>query len=577
MTKKQKTLLFIVLFLAISFRFWLIWQMPGGLFPDEAANGLDINSMQVGQLQPFYERGNGREALFFYMLWGSVEIFGKGPWQHHIVSALVGVLAVLTCFLLTKKLFLPHNYETLTDQEKEVKSKKGFEIAIVSAFLMAVSSWHVTLSRTAFRANLIPLFSSLTLFLLLVSYHSNSLKNKLLFSFLTGASFALGFYTYIAYRIMIPIVLTIVIWPLIAQIRFGEFWKTLFSYKKQICLFFIAFLIFIYPLAHYFYTHPGSFVGRSGQVSIFNQELYGELGIKEKFASPPPLDAVLKAAGIVAKKSFEAYFVNGDLNWRHNVSGQAFLSEIVSPFFAIGLLFSIFYAIGYLIFPNKNKDWWKFFLLVISFFGMLIPVVATAEGIPHGLRSIGTIPFVFIISAWGVVKFKDFLVNFYRNHSSYNSELGKTLVTFSFKVLVVCFFSAIVLQTYSLYFVYAYNDANNFFYFRSDLTEVSSYLKNRCAKNNTFLVLDKFSVQTTDYLTSDEKGNFDSPCNVPYKQVDPEDSWKLTNINSEDEIIFTQSSIFDTKKFKDYHPSSYMTKELKNKFGEVIMQVYKIK
>ena len=62
--------------LAISFRFYQIAAMPGGLFPDEAANGLDINSMQQGDLQPFYERGNGREALFFYMLWGSVEAFG---------------------------------------------------------------------------------------------------------------------------------------------------------------------------------------------------------------------------------------------------------------------------------------------------------------------------------------------------------------------------------------------------------------------------------------------------------------------------------------------------------------------
>ena len=84
--------------LAIAFRFYMVCAMPGGLFPDEAANGLDVNSMQQGNLQPFYERNNGREGLFFYMLWGSVEAFGRGPWQHHIVSALVGVLSVLLCF-----------------------------------------------------------------------------------------------------------------------------------------------------------------------------------------------------------------------------------------------------------------------------------------------------------------------------------------------------------------------------------------------------------------------------------------------------------------------------------------------
>src|SRR5512147_1003309 len=101
MTKKQKFLIFGIILLAIFFRFYKITEMPGGLFPDEAANGLDINLMQQGQLQPFYERGNGREALFFYAEWASTAVFGIGAWQFHIVSALAGILAVLFCFLLT--------------------------------------------------------------------------------------------------------------------------------------------------------------------------------------------------------------------------------------------------------------------------------------------------------------------------------------------------------------------------------------------------------------------------------------------------------------------------------------------
>ena len=72
MTPKQKWLLAGIIILAIGFRFYQIKTMPGGLFPDEAANGLDINLMEQGHLQPFYERGNGREALFFYMEWASV-------------------------------------------------------------------------------------------------------------------------------------------------------------------------------------------------------------------------------------------------------------------------------------------------------------------------------------------------------------------------------------------------------------------------------------------------------------------------------------------------------------------------
>mgnify|MGYP001560860997 CR=1 FL=1 len=88
MSTTQKYFLGAVIVLAIFFRFYKITEMPGGLFPDEAANGLDINLMQQGQLQPFYERGNGREALFFYMEWASVATFGASsrPFSHSISS-----------------------------------------------------------------------------------------------------------------------------------------------------------------------------------------------------------------------------------------------------------------------------------------------------------------------------------------------------------------------------------------------------------------------------------------------------------------------------------------------------------
>src|SRR3989344_1804672 len=94
-----------VLFVAFLFRFWLIKTLPGGLFPDEAANGLDVNSILDGDVQPFYERGNGREALFFYFLAAVVALFGRGPWQHHIISGGFGVVAVLVTYFLAKRMF----------------------------------------------------------------------------------------------------------------------------------------------------------------------------------------------------------------------------------------------------------------------------------------------------------------------------------------------------------------------------------------------------------------------------------------------------------------------------------------
>jgi hypothetical protein len=558
MTPKQKWLLVGVMALAIAFRFYQIMAMPGGLFPDEAANGLDINLMQQGHLQPFYERGNGREALFFYMLWGSVELFGKGPWQHHIVSASIGVLAVLGCFLVTRKLFQFLSPES----DAAAGAKRATNLALLAAFLMAISTWHIVLSRNAFRANLIQLFTSFSIYFLLLAVTAQTRAKRYLWSIITGATFALGFYTYIAYRIFVPIVAVAVLWPLLVDIWQTPRFQNIKKFFGATVIAGLSFAAVIAPLFYYFYTHAGSFIGRSGQVSIFNPDLNGG-----------DLPGMLME---VTRLSLKAYFWDGDLNWRHNISGQPFLSIIISPFFAIGLVLVTLFATRYIFTPIKNKLDWKYFLLAGWFWGMLIPVITTAEGIPHGLRSIGTIPPVFIITTIGLVWVLGIAAKVVTKWWPYLSETQHKILNIAFNAKTVAFILALIFQTYFLYFVYAANSPENFYAFRSDLTPVSEYLKTQGSKSNTYLVLDKFSVQTTDYLTAVDGAHPDNPANQPYQQVDPENSWQLTGLKKDDKIVFTQSSIFDIKKFKQYHPEAHLSFEQRNKFGQTVLAVYTI-
>lgn len=556
-----------------------------------AANGLDINLMQQGHLQPFYERGNGREALFFYMEWASVAVFGKGVWQFSIVSALVGLMSVIMCYFVTYRLLMMGH-----DSDDPDVRKKSTNIALLAMFLMAVSTWHIVLSRTAFRAVLIPFFSATTVYFLLRTYQSVTNKTKLWFAFLTGASFALGFYTYIAFRIMAPILLMAIAWPLIAQLRDKKFWSTVKKYLVPFVVFAIAFIFFIFPIAKYFYTHPGSFIGRAGQVSIYNQTLYTINGVQ--LTSKPPLKDVVSVADEVFKIQFLGIFKNGDLNWRQNISGFPFLSPLVSPFFAAALLVVVILGIWYFFAPNKRKKFWKYYLLVGWFFGMMLPVISTAEGIPHGLRGIGIIPPLFILTAMGLYEFAAWVYAHHKRwwescacHPATSAwELAQRgpvhdtkdhphytkfkILTWALKLVVICFVAALILQTYFLYFVYAYNDDANFYAFRSDLTPVSQYLIQRCDKANTYLVLDGFSVQTTDYLTSNRYGNFNDPCNVPYHQVDPERAYLMPTIKHGQQVVFTQSSMFDTIKFKQFHPEARLVLDVQDKFKANVLAVY---
>lgn len=518
--KKHYMLLAIILIAGI-FRLWQIQTYPGGLFPDEAANGLDINSIFKGDVQPFYERGNGREALFFYFLAFSVALFGRGPWQHHIVSAGFGIAEVIAAYYLTKKLF-------------------GQRAAYLASFFMAVSSYATTLTRTAFRANTVPLFTTLTILFMIKMFTDQDEKSRIKSAIFAGLSFGFGFYTYISYRMMIPLIFGFIVLLMIA-FR-GRIKETYLQYFKPWIAMKISFLAAFAWIGYYFFiSHPGSFVGRAGQVSIFSKELNN--------------GDVVGTFIAIFKATILSFFTEGDLNWRHNVSGYPFLSPFISPFFALATIiftWAIFRLLKQVWQKNVDKNTLYQAIVGCWFWFMLAPEVTTAEGIPHGLRLVGVIPAIFILSAWGV----DWV---------WSKFMMITKLPITRIGIPAVFLSAIFIYNFFLYFGVAAGSAEYYYAFRSDLTPVSEYINSRNQKEKTYLSLDKFSVQTVDYLTTTK--------NQPYVLLVPEHTYQVT-LMPQDQVVFTQSTLFDIKKFVEYHPSAKLVNETKNQFGGVIMRIY---
>ncbi|MBI4363351.1 MAG: glycosyltransferase family 39 protein [Candidatus Doudnabacteria bacterium] len=517
---KARYILLGVIAIAAFFRFWQINSLPGGLFPDEAANGLDINLIFQGQAQPFFERGNGREALFFYLLAIPVSLFGRGPWQHHIVSAGLGLAATILTYFLAKRMF-------------------GKNTALLATFFMAISSFAVTISRTAFRANLVPVFTTLTLFFLVRFFQIMDHRSRITNAFLAGISFGLGFYSYISFRMMVPLLLFFGC-VLLYGFR-DQFHKILKEYWKPKLYFAAGFLLSFAWIGIYFLTHPGTFVGRAGQVSIFNPDLNG--------------GDLWSTVLLVFKQTILSFFTQGDLNWRHNVSGYPFLSPFLSPFFAIALVVStvaVFRLLKDAYKKQLSKPIFYQALVACWFWAMLIPELVTAEGIPHGLRLIGVIPPIFILAAIGVdwAWQKISQIEYF-----YNSKIAFASI----------FLATIFLYNFYLYFAVAATSPEYYYAFRSDLTDVSKYLNERNNKPKTFLSLDAFSVQTVDYLTTARDN--------PYSLVVPEKTFEV-NLIKGDQVVFTQSTIFDAVKFVEYHPQAKLAKELKNKWDQTIMLVY---
>lgn len=517
---KSNWIILLILLTALFFRFWQINTLPGGLFPDEAANGLDVNSILGGHIQPFYERGNGREALFFYFLAAAVSLFGRGHFQHHSVSAGFGFFEVLATYFLVKRLF-------------------GKNTALLASFFMAVSSYAATISRTAFRANTLPLFTVLALLFTVKFFQSEDKKTKFYSAGLAGIFTALGFYTYISFRMMVPLVGGFGLLLLFSQRH--RIKETIAEYWRYAAAYTVAFIVTFLPLGYYFATHTGSFAGRAGQVSIFTPDLnHGD---------------VLGTTFLVAKKTILSFFTEGDLNWRHNVSGFPFLSPFLSPFFAVALIIftiALFRLLRDVWRKNLYSETVYQALIATLFWFMMVPELITAEGIPHGLRLIGVIPAMFILPAWMFDKI-------WQKISSFN-PLSSIKILFP-ALLVICVF----FYNYYLYFGLAAHSPDYYYAFRSDLTTVSNYLITRNQKNSTYLSLDRFSVQTTDYLTTET--------NQPYALIDPASTYEV-RLKRGDQVVFTQSTLFDRLKFIQYHPKAKLIKTEKNQWGQPIMLVF---
>jgi len=342
--KKQYLILGIILLIAAFFRIWQIWQIPPGLYPDEAMNGMD--ALTSGP-QVFYQNNNGREGLFIAIQWLFLKTFGPEVWALRLVSVFIGILTVLGLYLLAKQLF----------NEK---------VALFSSFLLAVSFWHINFSRIGFRAIMVPFCLVFFLYFWSVARkkrfsRSKATRGSYFFYrkkyLLAGLFFGLGFNTYLAWRFMI----------------FALPFLFLKVPVKKTALFLAVAFIVCLPLGLYFLQNPADFIGRAGGVSIFATGNW------------------LKTLVISLGKTLASFNFVGDFNWRHNYAGSPLL------FWPAGILF----LIGFVMAIYK-----RYYVLLVLFGLMLLPAILTYEGLPHALRMIGVIPVVYLLAGIGLDKLK---------------------------------------------------------------------------------------------------------------------------------------------------------------------------
>ncbi|HBI25629.1 MAG: hypothetical protein UT41_C0001G0253 [Candidatus Wolfebacteria bacterium GW2011_GWC2_39_22] len=495
-------LLFSIIIIASFLRLYNINGTPPGLYPDEAMNGNNaLEALSTGQFKTFYPENNGREGFFINIQAISIALFGNVPGALRGVSALFGIFTVLGVYFLARELFLPAR-KTHKEDGFETTLQRHEKIALLAAFLIATSFWHINFSRIGFRAIMAPFFMTWGTYLtLMIARKLDEFKTRqqattvklelgapsvfaipkektywglnlytLLFTGAAGFIFGLGFNSYIAYRIM----------PLIPVAMFMYWYIAMKDARKELlrafAIFVVCALFAVLPLAWHFIATPEDFLGRTSQISIFSME-------------HPIVELVLNVG-----KTIGMFYVQGDMNWRHNLAGRAELFWPVGIMFLCGFIAAVYVA--WMFFLNLfkgtafNEDtpidttalpssverpsplsrliplaW----LLVA-----MLPVVISNEGIPHALRAILMIPPVFILAGAGGIWIYEKLVAFAKgaDPESTWSHVKEILVT----IFTVILFVLLPTEAYFIYFHKWAKDPNTFGAFTQKYVDIGHEL-----------------------------------------------------------------------------------------------------
>ncbi len=204
MSKAKWGILLTIVLVGGFLRLWGLDKYPTGFTPDEAAFGYNAYSLlKTGHDEwgtPFWQLpftnlrsfGDYKMPLYAFLTVPSVSLFGLNEFSTRLPNAVLGTLAVLVIYLLSRKLYLSSNPSPKLGEG----NKRGEVLALLGSIFLAISPWAFPLSRGAFEANLITLFLPLAVVLFL--------SNHLVLSTLL---LALSLYSYHSARLITPLVL----------------------------------------------------------------------------------------------------------------------------------------------------------------------------------------------------------------------------------------------------------------------------------------------------------------------------------------------------------------------------------
>ncbi len=393
---KNKVFIFIIILIAAFLRFFQLGTNPPSLTWDEVAWGYNAYSLGIdgrdefGRFLPYdylESFGDFKPPVYAYLDIIPVKLLGLNEFAVRFPSALFGTLTVLMTYFLTKSIFEKPTILSLRGEQRRSNLMEDWKlkIPIVAAALLAISPWHILLSRAAFEANVATFFIVFGIYAFL-----RGIQDKSKFLILSGVSFALSLYTFNTSRVFVPLLI-------IAMAVLYR--KKLLQMKRLSITAAIIGLIIILPTVPFLLSPQARL--RYQEVNIFsnvdivrtaNQEVENDHNAwwSKIIHNRRIFYAREYAKHYFDNLSFNFLFIQGDGNPKFSTRdiGQMYLWEL--PFLLVGVL---------MLFRLREKNW---FIIPIWLVLGIIPA-ATARETPHALRIETTLPTFQILVAYGIV------------------------------------------------------------------------------------------------------------------------------------------------------------------------------
>lgn len=376
----------VIMVAAAYMRLWRLDEVPSAMFRDEAEKALNgwflLNGGvdAAGRPWPIFIKvfGVTTSAIYQYATIPFLAVGGLNEWTARLPAACVGIATVALTWALVRRLW-------------------GWQAAAWAAGLLAVSSWHVPLSRWAQQGIFLPFFftaAALALVQIKALRNVSSPMNDdtipedtqslpatdytdATWLAIAGACIGLAMYTYDPARLFAPLLAlaAAVIW-----------WRVWIKRWRAVLIGMAAFLICVSPVIWLMLNQGDAAMARFKFLSI----------------AQPGLSASEIAWQFL--RNYASHFsmtfllTEGDAELRHGI-GRGVLGT-VDFIWGASAIFALF---------QKRDRWLIFFIVWV----LLAPVPAslTREGVPHALRSQMALPAWQCLAAFGLMNFLEITAN----------------------------------------------------------------------------------------------------------------------------------------------------------------------